>query len=126
MFNENFQSGIRKNQKNQSSENKSEQQNEPTNCSKEESENPKKNKQMGLFIFSKKKKPKTNKNVETHFMRQMTNKKRCVEMENERIKNENPQKQTENYFMEKWNNKFQQLKIVFGGHLKKCQSFLEK
>ena len=58
MFNGNFQSGIRKNQKNQSSENKSEQQNEPTNCSKEESENPKKNKQMGLFIFSKKKNPK--------------------------------------------------------------------
>ena len=44
----------------------------------------------GIVYFSKKKKPKTNKNVETHFMRQMTNKKRCVEMENERIKNENP------------------------------------
>ena len=52
-------------------------------------------------------------------MRQMKNKKRCVEMENERIKNENIQKQAENYFMEKWNNNFQQLKIVFGGHLEK-------
>ena len=58
MFNENFQSGIRKNQKNQSSENKSEQQNEPTNCSKEESENPKKKQTDGIVYFFQKKNPK--------------------------------------------------------------------